>query len=134
MKGYTICDYTRLPATLKFLGQLYKDYANGNSRYMIANGNVLCIDDEKAVYWTATEHFYCLILSDNTYQRMLQIIVGSLSPSFLTAFLFSSASSYCTYSNLVSQLLEICCTTEIVCWIILSRAKTNDFRNLGSWI
>ncbi|KAK5722905.1 hypothetical protein LTR17_014208 [Elasticomyces elasticus] len=51
LEGYYATFYATLAAKQTFLGQLWKEYAHGDSRYLSNNSFVLCMETVTAVFW-----------------------------------------------------------------------------------
>ncbi|KAK6579809.1 hypothetical protein PZA11_007517 [Diplocarpon coronariae] len=77
-EGYFVYNHHRMPQMTDFFGQLWKEYALSDSRYMASDPFVLCIESWTAVFWGPLSFLVALlIVLASPYRHPVQALVST---------------------------------------------------------
>ncbi|OJD35285.1 ebp domain-containing protein [Diplodia corticola] len=77
-EGYFILNHSRMPAAQDFFGQLWKEYAKSDSRYLAADPLVLTLETITVLIWGPLSFLtsWCIV-SESPYRLPLQALVST---------------------------------------------------------
>ncbi|CAI7638804.1 unnamed protein product [Penicillium glandicola] len=76
-KGYFVFNHQTMPRRLDLLGQMWKEYAKADSRYMTMEPFVLCMESITAFAWGPLCYFIAwMIVADSPHRHPTQMIVS----------------------------------------------------------
>ncbi|KAJ5213103.1 hypothetical protein N7449_000272 [Penicillium cf. viridicatum] len=77
LEGYFVYNHKTMPRRLDLLGQLWKEYAKADSRYMTMEPFVLCMESITAFAWGPLCYFIAwMIVTESPHRHPTQIIVS----------------------------------------------------------
>jgi len=76
-EGYFAMNHYRMPSQQDLFGQLWKEYAYSDSRYMTSDPFVLCMESVTALFWGPLSFLTAyMILTDSPYRHPIQSLVS----------------------------------------------------------
>ncbi|CAI7639923.1 unnamed protein product [Penicillium palitans] len=77
LEGYFVYNHKTMPRRLDLLGQMWKEYAKADSRYMTMEPFVLCMESITAFAWGPLCYFIAwMIVTESPHRHPTQIIVS----------------------------------------------------------
>jgi len=77
-EGYYVYNHSRMPSMQDFFGQLWKEYALSDSRYMLPNAFVLCMETWTALLWGPLSFLTAYLITTNSpYRHPVQALVST---------------------------------------------------------
>lgn len=99
-EGYFAFNFQRMGSRMDLFGQLWKEYAMSDSRYLTRNSFVLCMETITAIFWGPLSFFVAgLITRDHPLRHPFQMIV-SLGQLYGDVLYYAT----CTFDDLIYGL------------------------------
>ncbi|KAH7391489.1 EBP domain-containing protein [Cadophora sp. MPI-SDFR-AT-0126] len=77
-EGYFMYNHHRMASMNDFFGQLWKEYALSDSRYMASDPFVLCMESWTAIFWGPLSFLTALLITTNSpYRHPVQALVST---------------------------------------------------------
>ncbi|KAH6673728.1 EBP domain-containing protein [Halenospora varia] len=77
-EGYFVFNHTRMAAMTDFFGQLWKEYALSDSRYLFSDPFVLCMETWTTITWGPLSFLTAILITrDSPYRHPVQALVST---------------------------------------------------------